>query len=87
MSTFILPVLIGGYFDNDTRDDVLMEFWQATLNFACFFHPVSVKLQLALEANHDEVKIMRISFEDKVNTKDNKNEKKDEGQWMPDPPF
>ena len=87
LSTFILPVLIGGYFDNDTRDDVLMEFWQATLNFACFFHPVSVKLQLALEANHDEVKIMRISFEDKVNTKDNKNEKKDEGQWMPDPPF
>ena len=28
-----------------------------------------------------------MSFEDKINTKDNKKEKKDEGQWMPDPPF
>ena len=29
LSTFILPVLIGGYFDNNSRDDALMEFWQA----------------------------------------------------------
>ena len=57
LSTCILPVT-----RSDRIKDLKKEEEEKGLYFACYFHSVSVELQLALEANHNEVKIMRMGL-------------------------